>query len=35
MQTFENTEKITTGQEDYYTTGCLVNYLYFKVIVIR
>ena len=29
-KTNENILKIATGQEDYYTTGCLLNYPYFK-----
>ena len=28
--TYENIRKITTGQEDDYTTGCLLDYTYFK-----
>ena len=28
--THENTRKITIGQGDYYTTGCLLDYTYFK-----
>ena len=28
--TYENIRKITIGQEDDYTTGCLLNYTYFK-----
>ena len=28
--TFENIKKIATGQGDYYTTGCLLDYIYFK-----
>ena len=28
--TYENTRKITTGQGDDYTTGCLLKYPYFK-----
>ena len=27
--TYENIRKITIGQEDDYTTGCLLNYTYF------
>ena len=27
--TYENNRKIATGQGDYYTTGCLLDYLYF------
>ena len=29
-KTYQNTRKITTGQEDDYTTGCLLDYSYFK-----
>ena len=28
--TYENIRKIATGQGDDYTTGCLLDYLYFK-----
>ena len=28
--TYGNIRKIATGQEDYYTTGCLLDYNYFK-----
>ena len=28
--TYENIRKITTGQRDDYTTGCLLDYAYFK-----
>ena len=28
--TYKNIKKITTGQGDYYTTGCLLDYPYFK-----
>ena len=28
--TYENVRKITIGQEDDYTTGCLLDYTYFK-----
>ena len=28
--TYENIRKITTGQGDNYTTGCLLDYNYFK-----
>ena len=28
--TYENIRKIATGQGDDYTTGCLLNYIYFK-----
>ena len=30
IQTYENIRKITTGQEDDYATGCLLDYNYFK-----
>ena len=30
MITYENIGKITTGQGDYYTTGCFLGYIYFK-----
>ena len=29
-RTYDNVRKIATGQGDDYTTGCLLNYLYFK-----
>ena len=29
LKTYENIRRITTGQGDYYTTGCLLNYSYF------
>ena len=29
-KTYENIRKIATGQGDYYTTGCLLDYSYFK-----
>ena len=29
-KTYENIRKIATGQEDDYTTGCLLDYPYFK-----
>ena len=29
-KTYENIRKITTGQRDDYTTGCLLDYSYFK-----
>ena len=29
-KTYENIRKITTGQGDDYTTGCLLDYSYFK-----
>ena len=28
--TYDSTRKITTGQDDDYTTGCLLDYPYFK-----
>ena len=28
--TYDNVRKISTGQGDYYTTGCLLGYTYFK-----
>ena len=28
--TFENIRKLATGQGDDYTTGCLLDYIYFK-----
>ena len=28
--TYENIRKIATGQGDSYTTGCLLDYIYFK-----
>ena len=30
FKTYENIRKIATGQGDDYTTGCLLDYLYFK-----
>ena len=30
FKTYENIRKIATGQEDDYTTTCLLDYLYFK-----
>ena len=30
IKTYENIRKITIGQGDYYTTGCLLDYTYFK-----
>ena len=30
IKTYENIRKITTGQGDDYTTGCFLNYPYFK-----
>ena len=29
-KTYENIRKIATGKGDDYTTGCLLDYLYFK-----
>ena len=29
-KTYENIRKVTIGQEDDYTTGCLLDYSYFK-----
>ena len=29
-KTYENARKLATGQGDYYTTGCLLDYTYFK-----
>ena len=29
-KTYENARKVATGQGDYYTTGCLLDYTYFK-----
>ena len=29
-KTYENIRKIATGKGDYYTTGCLLDYPYFK-----
>ena len=29
-RTYDNVRKIATGQGDDYTTGCLINYPYFK-----
>ena len=31
IKTYENIRKITTGQGDDYTTGCLLDYTYFKI----
>ena len=33
LKTYENIQKITTGQRDGYTTGCLIDYNYSKHIV--
>ena len=30
LKTYENIRKIATGQGDDYTTGCLLDYTYFK-----
>ena len=30
IKSYENIRKITTGQGDDYTTGCLLDYTYFK-----
>ena len=30
LRTYDNDKKITIGQGDYYTTGCLLNYPYLK-----
>ena len=30
LRTYENIRKITMGQGEYYTTGCLLDYPYFK-----
>ena len=30
---YDNIQKIATGQGDYYTTGCLLDYNYFKNII--
>ena len=30
LQTYDNIRKIVTGQSDDYTTGCLLDYPYFK-----
>ena len=27
----DSIQKVATGQEDYYTTGCLLDYNYFKI----
>ena len=32
IKTFENIRKIAIGQGDDYTTGCLLDYIYFKKI---
>ena len=31
LKTYDNIWKIATGQGDDYTTGCLLNYTYFKI----
>ena len=33
FKTYENIRKIVTGQRDDYTTGCLLDYPYFKKII--
>ena len=30
FKTYGNIRKIATGRGDYYTTGCLLNYIYFR-----
>ena len=30
LRTYDNTQKIATGQGDKYATGCLIDYPYFK-----
>ena len=30
LRTYDNTQKITSGQGDDYTNGCLLDYNYFK-----
>ena len=30
LTTYDNNRKVATGQGDYYTTGCLLDYIYFK-----
>ena len=30
LKTYDNIRKIANGQGDYYTTGCLLDYPYFK-----
>ena len=30
LRTYDNIRKIATGQDDDYTTGCLLDYTYFK-----
>ena len=30
MRAYDNIQKIATGQVDYYTTGCLLDYNYFN-----
>ena len=30
MRTYDSIKKLSTGQEDDYTTGCLLGYTYFK-----
>ena len=31
--TYENIRKLATGQGDDYTTGCLLDYIYFKTLL--
>ena len=33
IRRYEEVRKLTTGQGDDYTTGCLLNYDYFKIIL--
>ena len=33
--TYENIRKIATGKDDDYTTGCLLDYIYFKKTVTK
>ena len=30
LRTYDNTQKVATGRGDDYTTGCLLDYIYFK-----
>ena len=32
LRTYDNNRKITTGQGNDYTTGCLLDYPYYKII---
>ena len=32
LKTYENIIKVATGQGDDYTTGCLLDYIYFKLL---